>query len=465
MKIEQIYTGCLAQGAYYVESKGEVAIIDPLREIDPYLEKVKKEKSKIKYIFETHFHADFLSGHLDLANKSGADIVYGPEAHTDYDIIMATDHQVFHLGKVTLQALHTPGHTLESTCYLLRNEEGKAHALFTGDTLFIGDVGRPDLAIKTSFTKEDLAGMLFESLRNKIMPLPDDIIIYPAHGAGSACGKNMSNETQDLLGNQKRTNYALRADMTKVEFIKEVTEGILPPPQYFAKNAQLNKSGIKSIDGVLKQGMVALDIDLLESLVEHEKALVLDTREPEEFAQGHIPNAIFIGIKGSFAPWVGALINDLNQPIVFIASKGMEKEVITRLSRVGYDHTLGYLEGGFTAWVHAGKDVETITSISAETFSKQYSKKSLNVIDVRKPGEFQAEQINGAQNIPLDFINNHLELLDKQTEYHIHCLGGYRSMIFNSILKSRGYHQLIDIEGGIRSIKETEVPTTVSQIS
>ncbi|MAJ51124.1 MAG: MBL fold metallo-hydrolase [Flammeovirgaceae bacterium] len=461
MKIEQIYTGCLSQGTYYIESEGEVAIIDPLREIGTYLAKVKKEKSKIKYIFETHFHADFLSGHLDLANKSGAEIIYGPEAHASYDIIMATDYQIFHLGEITLQALHTPGHTLESTCYLLRTKDGKAHALFTGDTLFIGDVGRPDLAIKTSFSKEDLAGMLFESLRNKIMPLSDDIIIYPAHGAGSACGKSMSNETHDLLGNQKRTNYALRADMTKPEFIKEVTEGILPPPQYFAKNAQLNKSGIKSIDGALKQGMIALDIDHFESLVEHENALVLDTREPEEFAQGHIPNAIFIGITGDFAPWVGALINDLNQPIVFIASKGMEKEVVTRLARVGYDNALGYLEGGFQAWFDASKDVETVTSISAQTFSNQYAKDSLNIIDVRKPGEFEQEQIIGAQNIPLDFVNDHLELLDKKTEYHVHCLGGYRSMIFNSILKSRGYHQLIDIEGGIRSIKETEVPTIV----
>lgn len=465
MKIEQIYTGCLSQGAYYVESEGEVAIIDPLRETDTYLSKVKKKKSKIKYIFETHFHADFLSGHQDLANKSGADIVFGPGADTDYNIIMARDHQIFHLGKITLQVLHTPGHTLESTCYLLRDEKGKAHSLFTGDTLFIGDVGRPDLALKTSFSKEDLAGMLYESLQNKIMPLSDDIIIYPAHGAGSACGRNMSDETQDLLGNQKRTNYALRADITKAEFIKEVTEGILPPPQYFAKNALLNKSGIKSIDEVLKQGMVALDIDHFESFIENENVLVLDTREPEDFALGHIPNAIFIGITGSFAPWAGTLIKDLNQPIIFIASKGMEKEVVIRLSRVGYDNTLGYLEGGFQTWAAAGKNVETITSISAKNFSKQYAKRSLSIVDVRKPVEFEAEQINGAQNIPLDFINDHLELLDKQTEYHIHCLGGYRSMIFNSILKSRGYHQLIDIKGGIRSIKETGVPTILTQIS
>ena len=465
MKIEQIYTGCLSQGAYYVESDGEVAIIDPLRETETYLSKVKKEKSEIKYIFETHFHADFLSGHLDLANKSGADIVFGPGAYTDYDIIMAEDHQIFHIGKISLQVLHTPGHTLESTCYLLRDEKGKPHALFTGDTLFIGDVGRPDLALKSSFSKEDLAGMLYESLQNKIMPLSDDIIIYPAHGAGSACGKNMSSETHDLLGNQKKTNYALRADITKSEFINEVTNGILPPPQYFAKNALLNKSGIKSIDEVLKQGMVALDIDQFESFIKDANALVLDTREPEEFAIGHIPNAIFIGITGSFAPWVGTLISELNQPIVFIAREGMEKEVVIRLSRVGYDNTLGYLKGGFQTWVDADKDIQSITSISAQNFAKQYAKRSLNIVDVRKPVEFEAEQINGAQNIPLDFINDHLELLDKQTEYHIHCLGGYRSMIFISLLKSRGYHQLIDIKGGIRSIKETEIPITLTQIS
>lgn len=460
MKVEQIYTGCLAQGAYYIESDGEAAIVDPLRESQPYIEKAQKENASIKYIFETHFHADFVSGHVDLAQKTGANIVYGPNAKTQYDIHEAQDGELFELGKVKIKVLHTPGHTMESTTFLLIDEAGKEHAIFSGDTLFIGDVGRPDLAQKGELTQNDLAGFLYDSLRNKIMTLPDEVIVYPAHGAGSACGKNMSSETTDLLGNQKATNYALRADMTKEEFIKEVTEGLLPPPQYFAQNVAMNKSGAQGIDQILATGNVALDIEAFEAMANHEGALVLDTRSAEDFAAGHIPNAIFIGMDGSFAPWVGALITDLKQPIVFIADKGREAEVVTRLSRVGYDHTMGYLKGGLEAWIAAGKEIDQVKSISAEAFATTFVSGDLNVLDVRKPGEFSAEHVEDAQSFPLDYINQHMDDLDKGTTYHIHCLGGYRSMIAASILKSRGYHQVVDIAGGYRAISETAVPRT-----
>ncbi len=460
MKIEQIYTGCLAQGAYYIESNGEVAIIDPLRETDTYIEKAKKENATIKYIFETHFHADFVSGHVDLANKTCAKIVYGPGAKTEYDIHEAVDGEIFPLGNIKIKVLHTPGHTPESATYLAIDENGKEKAIFSGDTLFIGDVGRPDLAIKSDLTKEDLAGMLFDSLRNKIMTLPDDVVVYPAHGAGSACGKNMSKETHDLLGHQKEVNYALRADMTKEEFIKEVTTGILPPPQYFAKNAKLNQSGIESLDRVLATGKVPLSVDDFEVYVNHEGALVLDTRDPQEFAKGHIPNSIFIGIDGSFAPWVGALIPDLNQPIVFIADKGREKEVVIRLSRVGYDNTLGFLEGGFNAWKMANKEIDTVKSISASEFAADYKAKDINILDVRKPSEYEAEMIENAINWPLDFVNEEMNEIDANKEYYIHCLGGYRSMIMSSILKSRGIHNIIDVAGGFNDIVKTDIPRT-----
>jgi len=460
MKIKQIYTGCLAQGAYYIESEGEAAIVDPLRESQPYLDKARKEGAAIKYIFETHFHADFVSGHVDLAAKTGARIVYGPGAKTEYDIHEAQDGEVFELGKVKIKVLHTPGHTLESATYLLMDEAGKEHAIFSGDTLFIGDVGRPDLAQKGILTQEDLAGYLYDSLRSKIMTLPDEIIVYPAHGAGSACGKNMSKETTDLLGNQKKTNYALRADMSKAEFTKEVTDGLLPPPQYFAKNVAMNKSGAVGMEEVLAKGNVSLNVEVFEAMANHQGALVLDTRSPQDFAKGHIPNAIFIGIDGSFAPWAGALIPDLQQSIIFVSYEGREEEVVTRLSRVGYDGTLGFLEDGMSAWLDAGKETDNVKSISASEFAAILDQDSQHILDVRKPSEFEAEHVEDAQNFPLDYISEHMDKISKDETYYVYCAGGYRSMIATSILKSRGYHNLIDIAGGFKSIQETSVPTT-----
>ncbi|MDX2304372.1 MAG: MBL fold metallo-hydrolase [Microscillaceae bacterium] len=461
MKIEQIYTGCLAEAAYYIESEGEVAIIDPLRETEPYIKKAQKSGHTIKYIFETHFHADFVSGHVDLAQKSGAQIVYGPGAKTTYKINEAQDGEIFQLGKLQIQVLHTPGHTLESSTFLLKDENGKDYAIFTGDTLFIGDVGRPDLAQKVGqITMEDLAGMLYESLHNKIMVLDDDVIVYPGHGAGSACGKNMSKETFDTLGNQKRNNYALKAK-TKADFIKQVTSGLLPPPQYFAKNAVINKTGYESIDIVLERGGIALDPQLFEDVVNREGALVLDTRSPQDFVKGFIPNSIFIGIDGSFAPWVGTLITDLKQALVIITDPGREEEVVTRLARVGYDNTLGYLEGGIEAWKNAGKELDTLKSITAEELQKiMETDPAAKVVDVRKPTEFDSEHISDALNLPLDFINEVMSDFQKEETYYLHCAGGYRSVIMASILKSRGFDQLVNIEGGFAAIKETTIPVT-----
>lgn len=460
MKIEQIYTGCLAQGAYYIESNGEAAIVDPLRESKPYIEKAAKENAKIKYIFETHFHADFVSGHVDLADKTGAQIVYGPGAKTAFEMIEAKDEQIFELGDIKIKVLHTPGHTMESTTYLVIDEKGLEHAIFSGDTLFIGDVGRPDLAQKGDVTQDDLAGFLFDSLRNKIMPLANHVIVYPAHGAGSACGKNMSKETTDLLGNQKNTNYALRADMTKEEFINEVTDGLLPPPQYFAQNVAMNKANTIGLDQILEKGKVSLNVETFEAIANHEGAIVLDTRTPQEFAKKHIPNSVFIGIDGSFAPWVGALIPDLQQPIVYVASEGREEEVVTRLSRVGYDNTLGYLEGGIEAWISTGKETDSVESITSEEFEERFNNGNLNVVDVRKPGEYQAEHVQDAANIPLDYINENMEKWKNDQKYHVHCAGGYRSMIAVSILKSRGFHNVVDIKGGFKAISQTKIPTT-----
>jgi glyoxylase-like metal-dependent hydrolase (beta-lactamase superfamily II)/rhodanese-related sulfurtransferase len=462
MNIEQIYTGCLAQGAYYIESNGEAAIIDPLRESAPYIDKAEKDGAKIKYIFETHFHADFVSGHVDLAKKTGATIVYGPGAKTDFEMHEATDGEIFEIGDIKIKVLHTPGHTLESSTFLLIDKEGHEKAIFSGDTLFIGDVGRPDLAQKAGkITQEDLAGMLFESLRNKIMTLPDDVVVYPAHGAGSACGKNMSKETTDLLGNQKKNNYALRSDMTKEEFIAEVTDGLLPPPQYFAQNVAMNKSADTSgLDKILEKGNVGLDVETFEAMANHEGAIVLDTRHQNEFVKEHIPNSIFIGIDGSFAPWVGALIPDLQQPIVFIAEEGREEEIVTRLSRVGYDNTLGYLKGGVSAWKTAGKETDSLKSIPASEFASELKSGKLAVLDVRKPTEFQSEHVENAQNFPLDFINDNFDELDKDQTYHVHCAGGYRSVIAASIMKSRGVHNLVDIAGGFKAISETDIPRT-----
>ena len=461
MKVEQIYTGCLAQGAYYILSDGEAAIIDPLREVEPYLEKASKDEANIKYVLETHFHADFVSGHLDLAAKTGAEIVYGPSANPSFNAHIATDGEVLKVGKVTIVVLHTPGHTLESTTYLLKDEQGRDYALFTGDTLFLGDVGRPDLAQKAAhMTQEDLAGLLYDSLRKKIMPLGDDVIVYPAHGAGSACGKNMMKETVDTLGNQKKFNYALRANMTKEEFVREVTEGLLPPPSYFPENVRMNKEGYESIDAVLNKGTKALTAAAFEMLANEYNAVILDTRDPGTFAKGFIPKSINIGIDGSFAPWVGALIPGVNQPILLIAEEGRETEVVTRLARVGYDNTLGFLKGGFKSWLQAGREVDSIESISGKEFAKRFKNQRPPVFDVRKESEFKAEHVEGATNTPLDFLNDHLSEIPKEGEVYIHCAGGYRSMIAASILKARGWQNVIDVGGGFKAISETDVPKT-----
>jgi len=461
MKIEQIYTGCLAQGAYYIESQGEVAIIDPLREIKPYIEKASKAKAIIKYIFETHFHADFVSGHVTLSNQTNAPIVYGPNANPDFDAIIATDGQEFTIGNITLIALHTPGHTMESTTYLLKDATGKDHAIFSGDTLFLGDVGRPDLAQKAAeITQEQLAETLYDSLRTKIMPLADDVIVYPAHGAGSACGKNLSKETIGTIGGQKQNNYALRADMTKAEFVKEVTEGLTPPPQYFPLNVKMNKEGYEDIETVIQRGSHALTPKEFEIAANETGAIVLDVRHLKEFAEGHIPLSIFIGLDGGFAPWVGALIGDVTQPIILVTPEGREEETITRLSRVGFDHTIGYLKGGFNAWKKATKEYDTITSISASQFKSILSSKEVAIYDVRKEGEYTSEHIENAHHTPLSFLNEYLDTYPSDTNFYVHCAGGYRSMIAISILKSRGIHNSIDIAGGFKAIKEVQIPVT-----
>lgn len=453
--IEQIYTGCLAQGAYFIESDGEAAVIDPLRETLPYIRRAEEKGVKIKYIFETHFHADFVSGHVDLAEKTGATIVYGPTAETNFKSHIAHDGEIFHVGKLKIKVLHTPGHTPESSTYLLIDENDKEHAIFTGDTLFIGDVGRPDLAQKaTHLTQEDLAGWLFDSLRSKIMPLPDDVIVYPAHGAGSACGKNMSTETWDTLGNQKKTNYALRADMTREEFIHEVTEGLLPPPGYFAQNALLNKEGYAAIDSVMEQGSRALTVEEFELLGEEDDVLMLDVRHQKEFVKGYIPGSIFIGLDGSFAPWVGALIPDITQKIILITPDGREEEAVMRLARVGYDHALGYLKGGFNAWKESSRAINEIESINVETFKNiQENDADISILDVRKPDEWDKSHICTATHFPLDFINEHMSEIKPAETYFVHCRSGYRSTIATSILKARGYHHLIDVIGAFDEIK------------
>ncbi len=461
MKIEQIYTGCLAQGAYYVESKGEVAIIDPLREVEPYLKRTKNDDAKIKYIFETHFHADFVSGHVTLSKKTGAPIIFGPNANPSFKATIATDGQEFPLGDVTIKVLHTPGHTMESTTYLLKDKNGKDHAIFSGDTLFLGDVGRPDLAQKADdMTMEDLAGILYDSLRTKIMPLADSVIVYPAHGAGSACGKNMMKETVDTLGNQKKMNYALRADMTKTEFIKEVTDGLLPPPKYFPLNVKMNKEGYEDIGEVLERGHTALSPKAFESAANETGAVVLDVRHQDDFVKGHVPRSIFIGLNGDFAPWVGALIADTAQPLLLVTPEGKEKEAITRLSRVGFDGTIGYLKGGFKAWKKAGMDYDTVSSYDAVVSKAQIEKAHAQVFDVRKESEYQSEHLVNADNTPLDVLNDHLAEFPQEENFYVHCAGGYRSVIAASILKSRGIHNLINIEGGFDAMKTAGVPVT-----
>ena len=454
MIIEQIYTGCLSQGAYFIESNGEVAIIDPLRETSPYIEKAKKNNAKIKYIFETHFHADFVSGHVTLAKETGATIVYGPLAKTSYDSLIAKDQQVFKIGKITLTVLHTPGHTMESTTYLLRDAKNKDIAIFSGDTLFLGDVGRPDLAQKAAdMTQEDLAGILFDSLRKKIMPLADDVFVYPAHGAGSACGKNLSKETIGTIGDQKKTNYALRANMSKEEFVKEVTNGLLPPPQYFPLNVKMNKEGYTDIGEILENGTKPLTPKNFEVIANETNALILDVRHQDDFTKGHIPQSIFIGIDGGFAPWVGALIGNVKQPILLITPKGREKETVTRLSRVGFDQTLGYLNKGIEAWTKAGNAIDTIDGIEVTDLKSLKEQKVLNIFDVRKPGEYALEHLDEAHSTPLSFINDYMDVFPKNEPFYLHCAGGYRSVIAASILKSRGIHNLIDVKRGFAAIK------------
>lgn len=461
MNVEQIYTGCLAQGAYYITSEGEAAIVDPLREIQPYLDRLERDGVKLKFIFETHFHADFVSGHLDLSKKTGAPVVYGPNAQPAFDFIGAKDGQEFKIGKVTIKVLHTPGHTMESTTYLLKDENGKDHAIFSGDTLFIGDVGRPDLAQKAAgLTMEQLAGTLYHSLRDKIMTLSDDVLVYPAHGAGSACGKNMSKETVSTIGNQKQYNYALRANMTEAEFVKEVTDGLLPPPAYFGMNVAMNKQGYESFEKVLNNGMRALTPKEFEVVAEETGALLLDTRGNADFAKGHIPQSINIGLTGEFAPWVGAMIVDVKQPILLVTDIGREEEAVTRLSRVGFDNVLGHLKGGFQSWVKEGREVDTIKRISAAEFVEKVKIGEDVVIDVRKEGEYAAEHLEDAYSKPLAYINDWVKDVNPDEHFYLHCAGGYRSMIAASILQARGYRNFTEIEGGFNAIAKTTLPRT-----
>ena len=461
MKIEQIYTGCLAQGAYYIISNGEAAIIDPLRETAPYIDRLTADNVKLKYIFETHFHADFVSGHLDLSTQTGAKIVYGPTANPEFDIISAADEATFEVGAIKIKVLHTPGHTTESTCYLLIDENGKDTALFSGDTLFIGDVGRPDLAQKAaSMTMEQLAGILFHSLRNKVMTLADDVLVYPAHGAGSACGKNMSKETVSTIGEQKVKNYALRANMTEAEFIREVTDGLLPPPAYFGMNVAMNKKGIPSFASILNSGMKAIDASNFEQLVDDSGALILDTRNASDFSKGFVPQSINIGIAGDFAPWVGALIANVNQPIVLVTDFGKEEETVTRLSRVGFDAVLGHLKGGFEAWKSAGFDVDTVHRITAAQFEKEVKIGESKVVDIRKESEYEAEHLEEAYSKPLAYINEWVKDINPKEHFFMHCAGGYRSMIAASILQARGYRNFSEIEGGFNAIATTSLPKT-----
>ena len=464
MHIEQIYTGCLAQGAYYIESKGEVAIIDPLREVHPYIEKAKSNQAEIKYIFETHFHADFVSGHLSLSKETNAPIIYGPNANPSFDAQIAKDQQEYKLGDITIVALHTPGHTMESTTYLLKDENGKDHAIFSGDTLFLGDVGRPDLAQKAAdITQEQLAETLYESLRNKIMPLSDDVIVYPGHGAGSACGKNMMKETVDTLGNQKKMNYALRADMSKEEFVKEVTDGLMPPPQYFPLNVKLNKEGYDDVKDVIKRGSVGLTPSKFEELANNSGAIILDVRHQSEFVKGHIPRSIFIGLDGSFAPWVGSLIADVQQPILLVAPEGREEETITRLARVGFDQVLGYLKGSFEAWKSDSKEYDSVSTITADDLKTLMQKEKIEIFDVRKESEHFAQHALNSSNTPLDFINSFLKEFPEEGVFYMHCAGGYRSVIAASILKSRGIHNSIDILGGFKAMQESGIDISAYQ--
>ena len=462
MKVEQLYTACLSEMAYYIESDGEAAIIDPLRETKPYLEKLKENKAKLKYVFLTHFHADFVSGQVDLAKATGATIVFGPNANPNYDFHSAKDLERFKIGSLELELLHTPGHTMESSSYVLIDKDGNKPYVFTGDCLFIGDVGRPDLAVKSEMTVEDLAGHLFDSLRNKIMPLPDSITVYPNHGAGSACGKNMSKETFDTLGNQKKVNYALNPELSKADFIKEVTFGLAQPPQYFPENVRMNKQVNKSYQEVLANGTKAIQIDTFASLAAQNDVLVLDTREGKAYKQtGTIPGAWYIGIDGGFAPWVGALLKDINQKILILGDDHRIEEVVTRLSRVGYDNTLGYLEGGFDAWKNSGREISAIGTYSPEeTIAELGVNNSKTILDVRKPSEFDAEHVEGIETFPLDTMLSNLTKLDPKQNFILHCQSGYRSLIAASIMKANGFEQVIDVTGGFKALVASGAKTT-----
>ena len=460
MKIEQIYTGCLAQGAYYITSNGEAAIIDPLRETKPYMDRLAKDGVKLKYIFETHFHADFVSGHVDLSRKTKASIVYGPNAACEFECISATDGQEFKIGNVTIKVLHTPGHTMESTTYLLKDEKGKDHAIFSGDTLFLGDVGRPDLAQKAAnMTQDQLAGLLYDSLNKKIMPLADDVIVYPAHGAGSACGKNMMKETVDTLGNQKKMNYALNQP-NKEAFIKAVTEGLLPPPGYFGMNVAMNKKGYESFENVLNNGMRALSVSEFETAAEETNALILDTRTSADFTKAFIPQSINIGLNGDFAPWVGAMITDVKQPLLLVTEAGKEEETVTRLARVGFDNQIGHLKGGIQSWINAGKTVDKVNRIPAKQFAAEFKPDKSVVIDIRKETEYAAEHVEEAYSKPLAYINEWIKDIDPKKHFYLHCAGGYRSMIAASILHARGYRNFSEVEGGFKAMAELGIPKT-----
>ena len=459
MIVEQIYTSCLSQGSYYIESNNEVAIIDPIREIDSYIERASKTNSKIKYIFETHLHADFISGHITLAKRTGADIVYGPDVETSFNILSAKDGQEFKIGDITIHAIHTPGHTLESTTYLLKDENGDEYAIFTGDTLCIGDVGRPDLSQNSEVDSKYLAGLLYDSLRNKIMTLDDKIIIYPAHGEGSSCGKNLSSETFGTLGDQKKTNYALRENMTKIEFIDELLDGLDKPPKYFPLNVSMNKNGYDDSKEVLEKNSNPLDPDKFEELISKRNAIVLAVIHQDDFAKAHIPNSIFIGLDGRFAPWVGEILEDIHTPLLVLVPNGREEEVITRLSRVGFDHTLGYLEGGIENWKSKGKLTSSIDSTEGSVLKDLENKSNNSILDVRSQSEHQNESIFGSLNIPLKLVNQSINQINFKSKFFIHCQGGYRSMIAASILKKNGIHSFYDVKGGYNSIKKASLNT------
>ena len=451
MKVEQIYTKCLSQGSYYIESNNEVAIIDPLREADIYISKAKASNSKIKYIFETHIHADFISGHLNLAKKSGAEIVYGPNTETNFENIIAKDYQEFKIGDITVVAIHTPGHTVESTTYLLKDSSGKDHAIFTGDTLFLGDVGRPDLSQNSVMSNRDLASMLFDSLRNKIMTLNDGVIIYPGHGEGSSCGKDLSSETIGTLGDQKKTNYALRENMTKDEFIREVLDGLLDPPKYFPDNVMLNKEGYDESDEIIERSFNALTPSQVESRIK-EKITILDVRSVEDFSSSHIPGSIFIGLDGRFAPWVGEILEDISKKLILVAPKGREKEAIIRLSRVGFDNVIGYLKGGVNSWIKNGGIISEVFNESASKFSTCDNNK--DILDVRSENEHKSESLQNSLNIPLINLNKSIEKISFEEKFYVHCKGGYRSMIASSILLAKGISNFSNIPGGYDKIKD-----------